>query len=86
MNGTDRGTFCVVINDQLAVSHCPLPQGTCMWKHRVHGLCMYNEEFAHSSFTPNEFALRVGLPGIPGEVVNIIKRAVVARIRDELAT
>jgi hypothetical protein len=47
---------------------------------------MYSEEFAATSFTPNEFAQRVGLPAIPADVVNIIKRVLVTRIRDELAT
>lgn len=86
MDEPERGTFCVVIHNQLAVSYCPLPNGTCMWKHRVSGRCMYSEDFAATSFTPNDFATRVGLPTIPGEVVNIIKRTVIAKIRDELAT
>jgi hypothetical protein len=82
---TDRGTFCVVIKEQLAVSYCPLPSGVCMWKHRVHGMCTYSEEFSNTAFSPNEYALHVGLSPISGDIVNILKRTVVAKIKDELS-
>jgi hypothetical protein len=80
-----RGTFCVVIGEQLAVSACPLPKGTCMWKHRLHGLCMYSEEFATSSFTPNEYAKQVGLPPIDQPMQSLLRRTVLANIKKEIA-
>lgn len=42
MEAKSVGTFCVVIQKQLAVSHCPLPKGSCVWKHRRTGLCCYD--------------------------------------------
>jgi predicted metallo-beta-lactamase superfamily hydrolase len=36
------GAYCVVIEKQLAVVNCPLPKGTCVWKHRVTGQCRYD--------------------------------------------
>lgn len=87
-----RGTFCIVIGEQLAVSACPLPRGTCMWKHRLHGLCMYSEEFGtyneksgRYEFTPNEYAKRVGLPPIDQPMVQVLKRTVLANIKKEIA-
>jgi len=80
-----RGTFCVVIEKQLAVSQCPLENGACIWKHRKNGRCTYNEAFASSDFTPNEFAARVGLPPADPEVLNIIKNSLADKIRHELA-
>jgi hypothetical protein len=80
-----RGTFCVVIGEQLAVSACPLPKGSCMWKHRLHGLCMYSEEFSSSGFTPNDYAKRVGLPPIDPPMVNMLKRTVLANLKKEIA-
>lgn len=81
---TDKGTYCKMIDAQLLVSSCPLPIGRCMWKHHVHGLCMYTEEFASSEFTPQAFALRTGLnPLNPGEV-NILRERIAAEVRSAL--
>lgn len=79
-----RGTFCVVIDKQLAVSQCPLPNGACIWKHRKTGRCTYSEVFASSDFTANEFATRVGLPTPDSEALAIIKNSLADRIRHEL--
>lgn len=81
----ERGTFCIVIQQQLAVAHCPLPRGSCMWKHRLHGLCMYSEEFANGSFTPNEYAKRVGLPPIDQPMMSLLKRTVLSNIKKEMS-
>lgn len=81
----ERGTYCIVIDRQLITRSCPLPKGTCMWKHRVHGLCMYSEEFALSTFSANEYAARVGLPIVDPDIVNILKRVLVSRVKEELA-
>lgn len=58
------GTFCIVIQKQLAVSNCPLPRGTCVWKHRVTGQCKYDPQLADIKVI--DLAARVGLP-IPTE-------------------
>lgn len=85
MPTAERGTFCIVIHEQLVVASCPLPHGSCMWKHRVLGTCTYNEEFANSGFNANDYALHVGLPPVDQTVVNIVKRTVVANIRKAIA-
>lgn len=78
---SDFGTFCGVIGEQLVVSSCPLPKGTCMWKHRLHGLCMFTAD----DLTPDEFAKRVGLPPLEAPVVNILRSTIQYKIKHELA-
>lgn len=80
-----KGTYCKVIEAQLIVASCPLPVGRCMWKHHLHGLCMYSEEFASSEFTPQEFAMRVGLRPPNSDEVNILRDRVAASVRESLA-
>lgn len=80
-----KGTYCKVIDQQLIVATCPLPSGRCMWKHHLHGLCMYTEEFASSEFTPQEFAMRVGLRPPNSDEVNILRERVAASVRASLA-
>jgi hypothetical protein len=91
----ERGTYCVVIESQLITASCPLKKGTCMWKHRIHGGCTYDEEFANPAPDshgntkypdPNEYALRVGLPPISPELVNILRNALVTRVKEEVST
>jgi hypothetical protein len=79
-----RGTFCVVIQKQLAVSQCPLAGNSCIWKHRKTSRCTYNEAFANSEFTPNEFAARVGLPSAEVSVLDIIRNSLADKIRREI--
>ncbi len=81
-----RGTYCAVIEKQLITAACPLPSGCCMWKHRIHGYCTYDEDFATSSFTANEFAFHVGLPPIDEAMTGILKRVVIHKIRAEIST
>lgn len=91
---TERGTFCVVIEKQLITTSCPLPKGVCMWKHRIHGGCTYDAEFANPEpengkqkyVDPNEYAKRVGLPPIPVDIVNILRQSLVMRVKEELST
>lgn len=80
----ERGTFCVVIQQQIVISTCPLPKGGCYWKHRVHGRCCYDENFANSKFTVNAFAQRVGLPPLDPPLEAVIKRSVVDKLQREL--
>lgn len=79
-----RGTFCVVIQKQLAVSQCPLAGNSCIWKHRKTSRCTYSELFANSEFTPNEFAARVGLPSAEVSVLDIIRNSLADKIRSEI--
>lgn len=58
------GTFCVIIQRQLAVPNCPLPKGVCVWKHRVTGQCKYDPSLSDINII--DLAKLVGLP-IPSE-------------------
>lgn len=78
----EGGTFCGVLNQQLAVSTCPLPKGACMWKHRLHGACAFTQD----PISSYEFARRVGLPVLSVDVVNIAHRSLKERLKQELAT
>lgn len=82
----ERGAYCKILEQRLVVASCPLPTGHCMWKHRSHGLCTYGEDFAGSKFTPQEFALRVGLPPPTTDEVNNIHERIVAKVREALST
>jgi hypothetical protein len=64
---------------------CPLPKGTCMWKHRIHGQCTYDEEFADSDFSANEFAKHVGLPPIDESVEQTIRQSLADAVRAEFS-
>ena len=57
-----------------------------MWNHRQTGVCTYNEQFAISDFTVNEYAERVGLPPADSQVVNIMRNSLAARIKLELVS
>jgi hypothetical protein len=76
--------FCVIIEKRLVGPRCPLPNGACMWKHRETGDCTYDEQFASSDLTVNEYAARVGLPLADPEAVTIIKNSLADCIRREL--
>jgi len=80
----ERGTFCVVIQQQIAVANCPLPKNSCMWKHRVHGRCTYDENFASSKFSANTYASIVGLPLLDPSLEAVLKRSVVNQLQKEL--
>lgn len=76
------GTFCVVIQQRLAVTNCPLPIGTCFWKHRVTGQCRYSENTTDMNIF--DLAKLVGLP-IPTEVHIIeTKQRLLTAIQSEL--
>ena len=79
-------TFCVVIQKRINGYTCPLPKDSCMWNHRQTGVCTYNEQFAISDFTVNEYAERVGLPPADSQVVNIMRNSLAARIKLELVS
>ena len=78
----ERGTFCGVIGKQIIVASCPLPQGTCMWKHRALGTCRYTDK----ELTVPEFCRQVGLPVPEPEVVNKLREDLRDTLQRELAT
>ena len=78
----EGGTFCGVLNQQLAVSTCPLPKDACMWKHRLHGACMFTQD----PISTHDFARRVGLPVLPVDVVNIARRSLKKKLKEELVS
>lgn len=80
----ERGTYCKVIEKRLVVATCPLPHGTCMWKHHIHGLCTFSEQFANSEFTPAEFAARVGVSIPNSDEVNILRERIASAVRASL--
>jgi hypothetical protein len=82
----ERGVYCGVIDKQLIVATCPLPQGACMWKHRINGLCMYDEHFADQEPKPTslDFAKLVGAPVVPKEVVNKLRDDLAAKIKNDM--
>jgi hypothetical protein len=89
----ERGTWCVVIEQQLMTASCPLPQGACMWKHAKRGFCTYDQDFAESLTDPKlvknpvaEFAAHVGLDPIDPEIVKIIKRSLISVVKKEVST
>ncbi len=53
-------SHCVVIEREIAVSHCPLPDGVCFWKHRLTGACRYDPQAENLS--ASDLAAYVGAP------------------------
>ncbi len=76
------GTFCVVVQKQLVVATCPLPQGACVWKHRQHGQCMADP--ARADLKVSELANLVGAP-VPDDVeASNIRAALFDAIKENL--
>lgn len=76
------GTFCVAIDRQLLVSNCPLPRGSCIWKHAVTGQC--KAAARHTEMTATELCRVVGRP-VPTEAqITEIHAALKTAIRREL--
>jgi len=76
-----RGTFCIIIEKPLLTTFCPLRDGECMWKHRQHKTCTFDEEFADSEFTSAEFASRTGLPVEDSDILDILKNSLFHEIK-----
>jgi len=77
-----KGTFCGVLGQRIIVSTCPLPKGSCMWKHRRTGQCTYTED----ELSPATFAARVGAETPGPDVVNNLRQQLRAVLQQELAT
>lgn len=83
----DRGTYCGIIEKQIATSVCPLPAGRgCMWKHRETGHCTFDPDFAEKLKNPNQFAEKVGLPPVDEEIEAILMNSFRERLKVELQT
>lgn len=67
---------CVVIDAKLITPVCPLPRGSCTWKHRKTGLCTYSSAFDGNPPSAQTIAALVGEQA-PSE-------AVVIRITDSI--
>lgn len=64
-------TFCIVIQQELVISRCPLPAGSCTWQHRQTGFCKYTDR----DLTVAEHAALVGaVAPRPSEVVALEQR------------
>lgn len=72
----EEHTKCVVIDAKLITPVCPLPSGSCTWKHRKSGLCKYSSAFDGNPPSAQTIAALVGEQP-PSE-------AVVIRITDSI--
>ena len=58
-DGEDH-TKCVVIDAKLITPVCPLPSGSCTWKHRKTGVCKYSSAFDNNPPSAQTIAALVG--------------------------
>lgn len=72
-----RGTFCVVVEQQLIISRCPLPAGSCAWQHRITGFCKYTDR----DIGVSELAGLVGAPNPLAEEIKQVETKLVATIK-----
>jgi hypothetical protein len=80
-NADVQGTFCGVINKQLITAQCPLPKGTCFWKHRSTGYCKYRTD---TNLTIQSLATLVGEHVPNEETVASLKSELLEAVRREL--
>jgi hypothetical protein len=74
-------SHCVAIEREIAVSHCPLPDGACFWKHRLTGACRYDPKAEHLSAT--DLAAYVGAPAPSEAEVETIKERIRKAVKAE---
>ena len=77
------GTYCVVIEKRIVVSSCPLPMGTCFWKHRHTGLCTYSLD--RTDMSVGELSALVGLDKPDEHQYQDIKASLYEAVAKELA-
>lgn len=77
--------YCVIILRHIASPNCPLPKGSCVWKHGITGMCVYDAEFAQSEPTIQELASKTGVRPPSPEVALELKDALLARLKKELS-
>ena len=69
--------YCTLINDNISVATCPLAAGTCMWRHRETGLCV----FTYSELTVESYCDRVGLDPMTAAEFQDVKSAMLDALR-----
>lgn len=57
------GAHCIVIGKELITHYCPLPDGECVYKHRVSRICKYSKYKA--TMKVPELAALVGVTDVP---------------------
>lgn len=79
-------SYCVVIRKFMVTSSCPLPTGSCVWKHGLTGKCSYDETFALSEPNLPDLAKHTGhrCP-LPEEAV-IIRDALLRTLKHNLSS
>lgn len=73
-------TFCVVVGNELAVSRCPLPEGSCTWQHRATNFCKYSDR----DLTVAEHAVLIGAPVPRPSEIQALEQALIEAIRAEV--
>ena len=76
-------TFCVVIEQNLRTSKCPVPQANCMWRNRVTNECKYDEKL--QGCDPTVLASIVSVPAPSYEELESIKAAIKEAVIKELS-
>ena len=77
------GTYCVVIQKQLITTQCPLPKGSCFWKHRISGECKYESNL---NLGVHELANRVGASTPSEEKAIKLKDRLLRKIKKSINT
>ena len=70
-------SYCGIIHKELLVATCPLTTGSCMWKHRESGICVYTA----AELSVDDFCKRVGL-SIPAPAeISQLENAIISAMR-----
>ena len=70
-------SYCGIINKELLVATCPLTTGSCMWKHRESGICVYTA----AELSVDEFCQRVGLAIPAPSEISQLEGAIISAMR-----
>ena len=85
-NQVNPKIFCIVVESYLRNTDgkCPLPNGSCVWKHKVHSGCTYSREFVESEPTIQDIALRTGHSTPTSEEVSTIRNSLHSILKQNL--
>lgn len=78
-----EGAYCVVIQKQLITAQCPLPKGSCFWKHRISGQCKYEKNL---NLGVHDLANHVGASAPSEEKAIKLKDKLLRKIRKAINT
>lgn len=81
-HSVEVGTHCVVIDQRILTSTCPLPDGACVWKHVATAQCKYDPSI--SDISPSDLANLVGRTPPTEAQVTLIRSALFDTIKAEL--